>query len=247
MRRLTILGLAGALLVSLAPASTAADLPPIDEYVPTFTRADLFLHRNTSPIGNLDAREGRFVKWDTTAPTGGQPAYYVGNNYDGIVNGDHGTEFFLTMEGTTLSDLNNLAFDLYFTGWAQQTLGCPLDLSLQLAIDDVVIVDQANVGSTGFNNTQVDDTTFKTRFVLTHLWDAVKAYELPYGPDVQHEIYLNVQNFYACNEVVWQYDSADRASGMIVNLPAPSASYFKFNVMEPPPPLPPASLLTAWR
>jgi hypothetical protein len=234
----------------MAPASTAADLPPIDEYVPTFTRADLFLHRNTSAIGNLDAREGRFLKWDATAPTGGQPAYYIGNNYDGILNGNHGTEFFLTMEGSALSDLNNLAFDLYFTGWAQQTIGCGLDLSLQLAIDDVVIVDQDYTGSTGFNTSIVDDTTAKTQFVLTHLWDAVKTYELPYGPDVQHEIYLNIQNFYLCNEVIWQYDSADKPAKMTVNMPSPGGNYFKFNVMDPPPPLPPASsaaTLAAWR
>ncbi|MGH2711018.1 MAG: hypothetical protein ACRDH9_07440 [Actinomycetota bacterium] len=246
MRRLTIVCLAGALLVSLAPASTA-QVPPIDEYVPTFTRADLFLHRNTSPIGNLDAREGRFLKWDATSPTEAQPALYVGNNYDGLLNGNHGTEWFLTMEGTALSDLNNIAFDLYFTGWAQMTIGCQLDLSIQLVIDDVVIVDQDYTGSTGFNNSPVDDTTSRTRFVLTHLWDAVKTYELPYGPDVQHDIYLNVQNFYACNEVVWKYDSAAYPAGMIVNLPTPSGSYFKFNVMDPPPPLAAAAALAAIR
>ena len=243
MRRLTMLALAGALLLSLAPASTAAELPPIDEYTPTFTRSDLFLHRNTSPVGNVDAQEGRFLKWDTTKPTGDAPAVYVGQNYDSLVNGNHGPGVFLTMEGATLSDLNNIAFELFFTGWAQSTIGCGLSLSLQLVIDDVEILNQDYRGSEGFNFTVVDDTTVKTRFVLTNLWEAVKLYELPYGPETEHDIYLNIQNFYACNEIQWQYDSADRPSGMIVNLPSPNGSYFKFNVLDPPPPLPASALL----
>lgn len=241
MRPFAILAIAGALLIGLTPSSNAADLPPIAEYTPTFTRADLFLHRNTSPIGNIDAHEGRFVKWDTTAPTGGQPAVYIGNNYDVFLNGNHSTDAFLTMEGVTASDLNNIAFELFFTGWAQSTIGCGLSLSLQLVIDDVEIVNQDYTGSEGFNFSPVDDTTLKTRFVLTHLWDAIKVNELAYGPEVQHEVYLNIQNFYACNELQWQYDSVDRPAGLIVNHPNPGGSYFKFNVMDPPPPLAAAS------
>lgn len=239
MRPFAILAVAGALLVGLTPSSNAADLPPIDEYVPTFTRADLFLHRNTSPLGNLDANEGRFLRWDTTAPTGSQPALYHGNNYEVFVGDLHDPVHFLTMKGTVTGDLDTTAFDLYFTGWAQSTIGCGLSLSLQLIIDGQEIVSQDYTGSEGFNFTPVDDTTVKTRFALTHLWDATKVFELSYGPDVQHEIYLNVQNFYACNELTWQYDSADRASGLIVNLDKPGKKgYFEFNVLEPPPPLP---------
>jgi hypothetical protein len=249
VRPFAILAIAGALLVGLTPSSNADDLPPIDEYIPTFTRADLFLHRNTSPLGNLDARDGNYVKWDATTPTSAQPALYVGNNYDGLINGNHGPEAFLTMEGVANGDLKQIAFDLFFTGWAQSTIGCGVSLSLQLMIDDVEILNQDLTGSEGFNFYPVDDTTVKTRFVLTNLWDAIKVYELPYGPTVQHEIYMNVQNFYLCNEFQWQYDSADRASGLIVNHPNPGGSYFKFNVMDPPPPLPAASSAAAlgWR
>ena len=234
MRRLSIVAIAMAMLFALAP-STTAQTPPIEEYTPTFTRADLFLHRNTGPIGNLDAREGRFVKWDATTPTGSQPAIYVGNNYDLHVNGVHRPDASLTMQGLVQGDLDKIAFELFFNGPGQSSIGCPVSLSLQLIIDGEEILSQDALGSDGFNDTQVDSTTYKTRFVLTNLWEATKAFGLSYGPDVTHNVYLNIQNFYACNEFVWQYDSADRPAGLIVNHPSPGASYFKFDVMDPPP------------
>jgi len=221
----------------LGAPSAGADVPPIEEYVPTFTRADQWVHRNTLPIGNLDAREGRYLKWDGTEPTGDTPAFYSGNNYQVFVGNLHDPAHFLTMEGTAAGDLDAIAFDLYFTGWAQSTIGCPLALSFQLIIDGVTILDQDHLGSDGITYTSVDDTTMQARFALTNLWEATKIYELPYGPDVQHEIYLNLQNFYACNEIVWRYDSADMPSGLIVNLPDPGKKgYARINVLDPPPP-----------
>lgn len=236
MRPMTTVAVAVAMLFALAP-STTAQTPPIEEYTtPTFTQADLFLHRNASPIGNVDAREGRFLTWDATKPTGPAPAVYIGQNFDWI-NGNHRPEAFLTMKGVTAGDLDKIAFDLYFTGWAQSSIGCGFSLSLLLNIDGEEIVNQDYAGSEGFNFTRVDDTTMRTRFVLTNLWDATKEFGLEYGPEVTHDIYLNIQNFYVCNEVQWQYDSADRPSGLVVNHPSPGAAYFKFNVMDPPPPL----------
>jgi hypothetical protein len=55
--------------------------------------------------------------------------------------------------------------------------------------------------------------------------------------NVKHNVYLNIQNFYACNEVTWQYDAADVPSGLIVNLPAPRSGYFEVDVLNPHPPL----------
>ena len=248
MRPMTILAVATAMLFALAPSTTAQtppeELPPIEEYIPTFTRADLFLHRNTGAIGNLDAREGRFLQWNATRPTETAPAFYIGQNYKGIVEGNHGPENFLTMSGVAAGDLDKIAFELFFKGPSQSTIGCGVSLSLQLIVDDVEIVSQDYTGSEGFNFTAVDDTTFKTRFVLTHFWDATKLYGLEYGPDVTHDIYLNIQNFYACNEFIWEYDSADRPAGLIVNLTSPNSSYFKFNILDPPPPLPAAASMS---
>jgi hypothetical protein len=247
VRPRVLFALFASLLLLASPAVAdepppAEDLPPIEEYEPTFTEAPAYLHAHTLPIGNLDAVQGNFVRWDETAPEGEQSAVYIGNNYGGILDdstgeGGHNPAHFLTMEGTALGDLDNIAFDLYFSGWAQATIGCPIDLSLQLVIDDVVIVDQTYTGSTGFNNQQVDDDTFRTKFVLTNLWKATEEFELAYGPEVEHKVYLNVQNFYLCNEVIWEYDSAETPAGLVVNMPEPGASYFKFDVLDPPPPL----------
>lgn len=249
MRPMTILAVATAMLFALAPSTTAQTppdepLPPIEEYIPTFTRADLFLHRNTGAIGNLDAREGRWLKWDATRPTEATPALYIGNNYKGLTDGNHGPENFLTMSGVAAGDLDKIAFELFFNGPGQASIGCPVSLSLQLIVDDVEILSQDYTGSDGFNHTQVDDTTYKTRFVLTHFWEATKLYELEYGPDVTHDIYLNIQNFYACNEFVWHYDSADRPAGLIVNLTSPNSSYFKFNILDAPAPTPAAASMS---
>lgn len=225
--------LAGALAVASAWAPAGAQ----EEYVPTFTRADLWLHANSSPIGNLDASQGRFLTWDATKPTDSQQAFYHGNNYEVFIGDLHDPVHFLTMKGTATGDLNTIAFDLYFTGWAQSTIGCGLDLSLDLQIDGKSILFQDFTGSTGYNNRKVDDTTRLTKFVLTNLWEASKQAGLAFGPDVQHEVYLNIQNFYACNEVTWQYDSADRPAGLIVNMPTPASGYFEVDVLDPPPPL----------
>jgi hypothetical protein len=253
MRPLALIALAGTLIGGMTAPSAAQELPPIEEYIPTFTRADLFLHRNTSAVGNIDAREGRFLTWNSTTPTGDQPAAYLSNNLNPITLGaNHDPEVFLTTSGTALSDLNTIAFDLYAKQWAQSTIGCSMALSFQLVVDGVDVLNQDYEGSSGINYTVIDETTMRIRFAFTNLWQAVKELELPYGPNVQHQIYVNLQNFYLCNELVWLYDSATYPSGLIVNLDKPgSKGYTAIDVLDPPPPLgegaTTAALLAVWR
>ena len=233
IRPAAFLTVLAAVVFVTAPAGAAVP----GDYVPTFARADYFLHRNSGPIGNLDAREGRYLQWDGTKPTRNDRAIYNGNNYQVFVGELHDPVHFLTMKGKALGDLDNIAFDLYFTGWAQSTIGCGFALSFQLIIDGVTILDQDYTGSDGISYTPVDDTTVLAKFALTNLWDATKLNGLPHGADVEHEVYLNLQNFYACNEVTWHYDAADVPSGLIVNLPEPGKKgYAKINVLDPPPP-----------
>lgn len=226
-----------AVLASLVAASSAsAQLPPRDEYVPTFGQSAYWLHANGSSLGNLDARDGKFLRWDTTKPTSSTGAAYIGSNYNSIVGDNHDPVHFFTAQGKVRGDLDNLVFDLYLNGPSQSTIGCGISLSVELVIDGKTIVSQDYTGSEGFPFTPVDDTTVKTTFALTHLWDAIGAFRLPYGPDVEHDIYLNLQNFYACNEFVWRYDSTSYPSGFKANV-ADASEYFEFNVMDPPPPL----------
>lgn len=215
-------------------------VPPIEEYIPTFTRADLFLHRNTGQVGNLDARDGRFVRWDTIKPTSPTPAVYVGNNHAATVEGvegDNVPQYHLTMQGKARGDLDNIAFDLYVQGWAQTTIGCsPVWLSFQLVVDDKTLLDQDYRGSHLRDPCQVvDETTVKLRFAFTNLWEGSKFEGVPYGPGIEHDIYINVENYYAGEEVVWMYDSLDRPSGLIVNLPDEQLKngYFELDVLDP--------------
>lgn len=227
-----IVALVIAVVLTALPGSAAVP----DDYVPTFARSDNWLHANESRIGNLDARDGKFVRWDGTEPTAPAAAAYVGNNF-GFVQGDHDPAHFLTMKGQATGDLENLAFELYFTGWAQATDFCPMALSFELVIDGIPVLWQNYAGSDGITYEAVDATTSVTRFALTNLWQAARDYGLPYGPDVVHEVYVNVQNFYACNEVTWLYDSVDHPSALTVNLPEPAAAgYVPIDVLDPPPP-----------
>jgi hypothetical protein len=221
----------------MAQWASADEPPPIDEYIPTFTQANLYLHSNGSQIGNLDARDGKYLRWDATRPTAGQPAVYIGNNYDIYLDGNHNPAHNLTMEGNFSGDLDAIAFDLYFVGWAQTTIGCEVSLSFQLDIDGQEIMNQDYTGSAGIKWQKVDQTTNKARFALTNLWEASKQFELAYGPDVTHHVYLNIMNFYACNEFQWEYDSTAQPSDLIANLPDPGTKgYFEVDVLDPPPP-----------
>jgi serine protease AprX len=225
----------------MCPGRSNEPVPPIEEYSPTFTREDLFLHRNLSPIGNVDARQDRFLVWDYLSPFGAAPAAYAANNIAGIVQGAHLPEHSLTMRGVAEGDLDTIAFDLYAAGWAQSTIQCPLALSFQLIVDGVPVLDQditgSNLGVAYEPADPADPTVVKVRFALTNLWQATKELGLPHGTRVKHDVYLNVQNFYACNEIVWLYDGSKQPSGLIVNLPEPSKKgYVAVNVLDPPPP-----------
>lgn len=227
-----------ALLIPLGGTAPAAAEDVPEDYVPTFVREDLWLHANDSPIGNVDARDGNFVRWDATEPTGETPAVYHGNNLNVFTGSNHDPAHYLTVQGTATGDLDTLAFEVYLHGWAQATIGCGMSLSFEVIIDGEVILSQDYTGSDGVLYYPVDETTGYARFALTNLWNATKLFRLPYGPDVEHDVYVNMQNFYVCNEYTWLYDSAATPSGLIVNLDRPArAGYFEVNVLNPPPPV----------
>jgi hypothetical protein len=225
------------MLAGAAPAvASGGGLPPIEDYKPTFTRAEAWLHGRGLPVGNLDAREGRFATWNGTKPTASQPVTYLSNNFNFLLGEDHDPAQFLTMQGKAKGDLENLAFSLYFIGWAQQSVGCGLSLSFQLKIDGVTILDQDYLGSDGILYEPTDDDRMVARFALTNIWKAAKMYGLEYGPDVEHDVYLNVQNFYLCNELNWYYGAASTPSGLVVNVAKPNNGYAPIDVLNPPGP-----------
>jgi hypothetical protein len=224
--------------VVLGSAAVGADSEEPEEYVPTFIEQEAWFHANPGPIGNLDAREGRYVRWDDEEPSGPVPAVYHGNNYGGIVEGDHVPEHFFTAAGTFSGDLDTIAFDLYFYGWAQSTIGCGMSLSFDFRIDDEWVLYQDFLGSEGIHYEEVSDTLLVARFALTNIWEATERFGLAFGEDVEHEVYVNIQNFYLCNEFTWFFDSEDAPSSLYANLEDPAAEgYFEIDVLNPPPPL----------
>ena len=238
MRARRVTAVLAALLVLAVPAAAGATPGPIPaDYTPSFVRADRWLHSAGSPVGNVDARDGKFVGWDGTTPTAAAPSVYLAQNLQAIVGPQHDPQHHLTMKGQAVGDLENLAFDLYFTGWAQSTGFCPLSLSFELVIDGVPILWQDYTGSDGIIVSNVDETTSVARFALTNLWQASKDYNLAYGADVVHDVKVNVQNFYVCNELTWLYDSVEQPSAVTVNYPQPlTGGYAEINVLDPPPP-----------
>ncbi|MBW3665381.1 MAG: hypothetical protein KY469_19985 [Actinobacteria bacterium] len=229
----------------VAFASVAADheLPARDEYVPEFVEQEAWFHAHTLPIGNLDAREGNYVQWDDQAPTGEVSAVYVGDNLGWIATNPsggntHDPQHFFTAEGTFTGDLESLSFDMYLHGWAQSTIGCDMSISVELLVDDLVVLSQDFTGSNGVYYNVVDDDTVVARFALTNLWKVNELYDLPYGPDVEHPVYVNLQNFYLCNEYQWRYDGVEDPSRITANVPNPAGKgYFPIDVLNPPPPV----------
>jgi serine protease AprX len=220
----------------MCPPHPNEPVPPIEEYVPTFTREALFLHRNLGPVGNLDAREGRFLAWDYLPPLGAAPATYAGSVAAAGAEADHPPEHFLTMAGTVRGDLDTIAFDLFASRWAQSATECPLGLSFQLIVDGVPVLDQDAGSNLGVAYAPVDDTGVRVRFAFTNLWEAIKSLGLRYGKRVEHNVYLNIQNRGSCGDMVWLYDGTTRPSGLDVNLQEPATKgYVAVNVLNPPP------------
>lgn len=224
----------GALLVAALALGPAA-MSGAEEYEPTFVEQQAWFHPHTLPVGNLDADEGNYVQWNDEEPTAPVPSVYHGNNYGGIVDGDHTPEHFFTAEGTFTGDLDTIAFDLYFIGWAQSTVGCDLSLSFDFRVDGKWVLYQDMLGSHGIHYEE-DGALVVARVALTNIWEAFEAHGIEYGPDVEHDIYVNIQNFYACNEVTWVYGSEDAPSGLTANLDD-LEGYFEIDVRNPPPPI----------
>src|SRR4051794_19767350 len=113
-----------ALLAAVAACLAAAPAALGAVYVPELTPSSYWLHAGSAPLGNVDAHQGNYVKWDTTKPTGTTGALYSGNNYTFAAGEAHDPTHFLTMAGKVKGDIDNLAFDLFFIGPSQSTIGC---------------------------------------------------------------------------------------------------------------------------
>lgn len=113
------------------------------------------------------------------------------------------------------------------------------NLAFDLQIDgEQILYQEQSSPSAGLMTQQVEDSLFSVRFAFTRLHEAMTLYGMETGPEVTHDIYLNVSNFYLCNELVWVYDSAEAPAGNVFNVTDQELrTYSKIDVFNPPPPL----------
>lgn len=218
------------------------------EVEPVFERQDVWFHRTQTPVTNVDARSGQVPTWSTTRPTDSAPlgagGIYAAHHYSfGIFSQgmEHNPAYGFTAAGKFTGDINNLAVTLY--GHVPAYVALPqcaggIALSFDFRIDGKQVLYQPQSQPSAYLNTDPVSAGFVTvKFRLTNLYQAMKDYGIATGPDVEHDVYLNAMNFYACNEVVWVYDSAEAPAGAIFNLPDADASgYSNVDVYDPPPP-----------
>jgi hypothetical protein len=235
------------LVLAVLAIAVPAQAQEADPEVPEFLRSEAWIHATDTPVSNLDASQGTFPSWDETKPTESHPygagGMYVANNYDlfttNLATGrQHDPASHFTTQGEFTGELDVAGFTLY----AHLPAGALCDdfnLAFDLQIDGESILYQAqSAPSAGLMTMPVEDTLFQVKFAFTRLHEAMTLYGIETGPDVTHEIYLNAANFYACNEMVWVYDSAEAPAGLVFN---PTTSelrqYTKVDVFNPPPPL----------
>lgn len=240
-RRLVML--VSALTVLSAVASYAQE--PVD---PVLQRQEVWFRRTPTPLTNLDARSGQVPTWDTAPPSSSTPlgagGIYASNHqsHGTFSNGrEHNPVNGFTAQGNFTGDIDTLAVTLYgHVPFYLASPGCAggVGLSFDLQIDGVSILYQSQSSPSAYLKTEVLDPGFvSVKFRFTKIFEAMQEYGVATGPDVSHDVYLNAMNFYACNEVVWVYDSTEAPAGAIFNLAdSEAATYTDVDVFNPPPP-----------
>lgn len=229
-------------LAVLALAVPAQAQEAVEPEPPVFLRSEAWVHATDVPVTNIEASQGTFPTWDDSKPTASQPfgagGAYVANNYSFMGGEQHDPANHFTMAGQVTGELDTMGVTLY----GHKPVGAlcsDFNLGFELEIDGEQILYQAqSEPSADIMTTQVGDNLYSAHFAFTRLHEAMELYGIETGPDVTHEIYVNVANFYICDEVVWVYDSAEAPAGIVFNVADNELRrYTNIDVFNPPPPL----------
>lgn len=210
-----------------------------------FARSQVWVHATESLVTNLDADNGVIPSWDATKPTASRPlgagGAYVANNLSWLLQPEHDPGSHFTMSGEFTGYLDSMAVNMYAYLPTSHAIGftCAFALAFDLRIDDEPILYQGILeNSSGLKVTPTSlPGLFKISYRFTHLHEALILSGLAQAPDAKHEIHLNAQNFYLCNEAVWVYDSVEAPMDVIFNPdPAEWPAYTEIDVFDPPPP-----------
>lgn len=237
MRRIAIVSL---LIVATVPMGRADAF--LDAGGTNFERQQVWYHTGTTPIGTLDHQLGEEIGWSSAPPAGEPGGATLGNNYSVFLDifepGMREANTF-TARGTFTGNLETIAVDLYYAGPFGSV--CGMALAWDIEIDGVEILRTNQAEPSADLKEEAAGQLRRVRFILTNLHATMDLYDVPIGDGVEHDIYLNFANFYACNEAVWLYDTDAAPSGMIFNMDpvSPEAKpYTPVDVQNPPPPLP---------
>jgi hypothetical protein len=235
------------------PEPTPSPSPTIDPNLPVFTREEVWFHRANAPLANV----GTIPGWNNTKPTaphvlGGAGAVYAINNYSIFTSllgahDQHDPRFTPTFQGTHVGDLENMAVTAYVS---MPVSLCATDIALafDFRIDgqEILWQDQSQPSAGLMVEATSVDNLYAAKFALTNLYKALEDFDLDIADDKAHEIYLNFTTFYACQESVMMFDSAEAPSGAIFNVDDKTLKgYTKVDVFNPPPPLEGAALSAA--
>jgi len=235
---------ASVLIASLATPFVArsAEEPPV------FRQEQVWFHAATTPAGNLDYIVDEIepsladpVTWDTTPPSAGPGGVMAANNYsvflDFVEPGWRERNTF-TARGTFTGDIDTLAVDVYYAGPFASL--CGMSLAFDLRIDGAEILRMEQSAPSAGLYQEAAGRFWRVRFMFTRIFEMAQMWGVERGPQVEHEVYLNLANFYACQEAVWVYDRPEAPAAMTFNLDPASpaaARYTKIDVFDPPPPL----------
>ena len=239
MRHLPRLMLAlTALLVSAVPAALAAngecrlirgaETPEATDDV-SVCRQDNWFHQAGSKLGNTVALDGTFPSWSTARPTDsisqGAGGAYVTNSVTHQTMLAEDLRSIATFDGSYTGVIDNLAVELFgLTG--PELSG---KVNVRLVVDSWTLLDERQVTvPSAPAGTQMQSF----RLVLTNVYEALKEFQPPGGPNTQHRVRLAIVGSAVVNDpIVFLYDSAEAPSGLIFNHePAELGPYTKIDL-----------------
>lgn len=180
-------------------------------------RQDAWIHRATTPLGNLaGVGADASPSWNTTKPDGsfqeGAGGVYATNIIARGAFGHDDKTGLMVAEGTYRGTLENIAIELYGYTYSEAT-GL---LNLRLDIDGVTIFE-------GIRAIRDDGTTLGQaqdyRFVYTNLFRALETHGKQGDAATEHRIRVMAAGYTVGQDpILFVYDTAEQPAGLVFNL-----------------------------
>jgi hypothetical protein len=180
-------------------------------------RQDTWIHRATTPLGNLaGVGADASPSWNTTKPDAslqeGAGGIYLTDIIARGANGRDDKTGLMVVEGTYKGTLDNIAIELF--GFV--TTEATGRLNLRLDIDGVTIFEA--VRGIRDDGTVVGQPV-EYRFVYTNLYRALEAHGKQGDATTEHRIRVGVAGYTIGQDpILFVYDTAEQPAGLVFNL-----------------------------